>query len=82
MITTFSNNQRLGSVFNVTKLSLLCQVGDDVIRPTKYAGMPNTHPKIQSFHQPCPVQSQLQSVLGVHSFYIKCNSAVTGEWMK
>ena len=32
------NNHRLGSVFVVTRLSLLCQVGDDVIRPCKICG--------------------------------------------
>ena len=32
------NNQRLESVFSVTRLSLLCQVGDDVIRPCKICG--------------------------------------------
>ena len=32
------NNQRLGSAFDVTRLSLLCQVGDDVICPCKICG--------------------------------------------
>ena len=33
-----SNNQKLGIAFNVTRLSLLCQVGDDVVRPCKICG--------------------------------------------
>ena len=36
--TKTSDNQRLGCVFDVTRLSLLCQVGDDVIRPCKICG--------------------------------------------
>ena len=33
-----SIKQRLGSAFNVNRPSLLCQVGDDVIRPCKICG--------------------------------------------
>ena len=40
MIDITSNNQRLGSAFHDLdpRLPLLCQVGDDVIRPCKFAG--------------------------------------------
>ena len=49
-----SNNQRLGSVLDDLdpRLSLLCQVGNDVIRPCKICGlwgMPDVRPKIHSF---------------------------------
>ena len=37
-------------------------------------GMPDTHPRIHSFNQRCPIQFQLQSVLGVRSFYVECNA--------
>ena len=33
------SNQRLRSAFDVTRLSLLCQVGDDVIHPCKMCGV-------------------------------------------
>ena len=33
-----SNNQILGSAFDVTRPYLLCQVGDNVIRPCKICG--------------------------------------------
>ena len=40
-------------------------------------GMPDTHPKNHLFihfrNQHCPIQSQLQSLLGVHSSYVECN---------
>ena len=70
-----SNNQRLRSVFDVTRLSLLCQVGGGIIRPCIiYGGCQIRRPKIHSFNQRCPIQSQLQSVLYVHvgvcSFYM------------
>ena len=32
-----------------------------------------THPRIHSFNQRCPIQSRLQSVLGVRSFYVERN---------
>ena len=35
--------------------------------------MPDSRPKIHSFNQRCPIQSQLQSVLGAHSFCVKHN---------
>ena len=31
--------------------------------PAKYAGMPDTRPKIHSFSQHCPIESRLQSVV-------------------
>ena len=44
-----SNDQRLWSTFD-SRLSLLSQVGDDVILPCKICGgMPDTRPKIHSF---------------------------------
>ena len=36
-------------------------------------GMPDTRPKIHSFNQRFPIQSRLQSVLGVRSFYVERN---------
>ena len=70
-----SNNQRLGGVFHDLdpRLSLLWQVGDDVIHPSKICGgcqirVPRS---IHSLNQRCPIQSQLQSVLGVHSYYVE-----------
>ena len=36
--------------------------------PAKSAGMPDTRPEIHSFLD-CPIQSQLQTQLGVLSFY-------------
>ena len=39
---------------------------------SKSMGMSDTHPKIHLFIN-CPIQCQLQSVLGVRSFYVKCN---------
>ena len=59
-----SNNQTLGSTF-------LC----DVIWPCKNsAGMPDTrlkiYPFIHSDNQRCPIQSRLQSVLGVRVFFL------------
>ena len=52
--------------------SLLCKVFDVVIRPRKnLRGMSDTRPKIHSFNQRCPIQSRLQSVLGVRSFYVE-----------
>ena len=68
-----SNNKKIGSAFEVTRLSLFCQVGDDVIRPCKIcAMMPDTRPKIHSFNWRCPIQSRLQSVC-VCSFYDERN---------
>ena len=68
-----SNNQRLGSASDVTRLSLLCQVGDDVIRPCKICGgcqirVPRSIRSIS-----CPMQPRVQSVLGVRSFYVERN---------
>ena len=40
--------------------------------PVKSVGMPDTHPR--SIH--CPIQSRLQSVLGVHSFYVECSNII------
>ena len=39
--------------------------------------MLDTHPKIHLFNQHCPIQSRLQSVLGVCSFYVKGNYSTT-----
>ena len=63
------------------KLSFLCQAGDDVIRPCKNCGgcqirVPRS---IHSFIQHCPIQSRLQSALGVHSFYVKYNNTHTNN---
>ena len=33
--------------------------------PAKSAGMPDTYTKIHSFNQPCPIQSRVQSAIGV-----------------
>ena len=41
--------------------------------PAKSSGMPDTRPKIQSFNQRCPIQSRLQSVLGMRPFYVERN---------
>ena len=62
-----SNNQRLGSTFVVTRLSVLCQVGDDVICPCKICG------GCQIRNQRCPIEFRLQSVSGVRSFYVERN---------
>ena len=71
-----SNNQRLGSAFDDLdpRLSLLCQVGD-VIRPCKICGGCQIRVP-RSFHSliDCPIQSRLQSVLGVLSFYVERNN--------
>ena len=73
-----SNNQRLGTVFNYPdpRLSLICQVGDDVIRRLQNLwGMPDVRfPRSIHWLINCPIQSRLQPVLGVHSFYIECNN--------
>ena len=56
------------------RLSLLCQVvGDDVIRPCKICRgcqirVSISGPFIQST---CPIQSRVQSVSGVRSFYVE-----------
>ena len=68
----------LGNVFDELepRLSLLCQVGDDVIRPCKICGgcqirVPRS---IHSLNQRCPIQSRLQSVLKVRSYYVERNN--------
>ena len=71
-----SNNQRLGSAFDDLdpRLSLLCQVGDDVMNPPlqNIRGIPDMHPKINSFtFVDCPIRSRLQMQLAVHFFYVK-----------
>ena len=73
---TTSNNQRLGSAFDDLdpRLSLLYQVGDDVIHPCKICGMPDTHPKIHSLIDRLSHTSRLQSILGACSFYVKRNN--------
>ena len=71
------NNQRLGSVFHNLdpRLSLLCRVGDDVIRPLKICGGCQIRFPRSIIHcnQLCLMQCRLQSVLGVLSFYVECN---------
>ena len=59
-----SNNQRLGSVFNDLdpRLSLLCQVGDDVIRPCKICGGCQIHIP-RSIHSINVVLYNLNSIL-------------------
>ena len=61
------NNQRLGSAFDDLdpRLSFLCQVGDDVSSPWKICGGCQIHSFV--------IQSRLQSVLGVRSFYVERN---------
>ena len=45
--------------------------------PAKSAGMPDARPKIYSLNQRCPIQSRLQSVLGVRfSFYVERNEGM------
>ena len=56
-----SNNQRLGSASDVTRLSLLCQLGDDVIRPCKICGDAR-YASLDPFAQsavPCNLESNL-----------------------
>ena len=60
------NNQRLGSAFDVTGQAL----------SSLPSWMPDTCPKIHSCNQHCPMYSRLQSVLGVHSFYVKRNNYI------
>ena len=64
-----SNNQRLGSAFNVTRLSLLCQVGDDVVRPCKICRGCQIHIP-RSIHSNNGVPYNLDSNL-----YYSCRSA-------
>ena len=61
IIIITSNNQRLGSAFNDldTNFSLLCQIGDDVIRPCKICG-DSRYASQDPFVQCCPIQSRLQ----------------------
>ena len=77
-VTITGNNQRLASAFNDLdpRLSLLYQVGDDIIRPCQnnLRGMPNTHPKIHSFISAInidPCNLDFQVVLGVRSSNIE-----------
>ena len=44
--------------------------------PANSAGMPDTLPKIHSFVY-CPIQSLLQTKLGVRSFYVERNKYPT-----
>ena len=58
--------------------SLLCQFGDDVICPSKNlstggARYTSQYPFIHAINFGSPIQSQLQSVKGVRSFYVECN---------
>ena len=72
-----SNNQRLGSAFNDLdpRLSLLFQVGVDVIRPCKICEGCQIHiPRSFDLFVDRPTQSRLQSVLVVRSYYIKCQN--------
>ena len=73
-----TNNQRLGRAFGDldSRIFLLCQVGDDVTCPCKICwGMPRYTSQVPFIHgnQRCPIQSRLQSALGVRSFYVKRN---------
>ena len=70
-----SNNRGSGSALDYRdpRLSLLCQVGDDVIRPCKICGGCQI-PVPRFIHLlpiDCPIQSRLQSVLGVCSFHVE-----------
>ena len=60
-INITSDNQRLGSAFDDlnSRLSLLCQVGDDVICPCKICGggVPDMHPKILTISTPICIRS-------------------------
>ena len=58
--------------------SLLCQFGDDVICSCKNlstggARYTSQYPFIHAVNFGSPIQSQLQSVKGVRSFYVECN---------
>ena len=72
IVSPTNNNQRLGSTFDDldARLSLLCQVGDDVICPCKIHGGMRVPISVHSLDQCCPIQSQLQSLLGVCSYYV------------
>ena len=70
------NSQRLGSAFDDLdpRLSLLCQVGDDVIRPCKICGgFQIRAPRSIHSINVSPIQSRLQSALGMRSFYVEHN---------
>ena len=71
MIKT-SNNQRLESAFDDLdpRLSLLPSQGEDS-PPVKSRG--DARYAAQDPFDYCPIQSRLQSVLGVRSFYVKRN---------
>ena len=75
-----SNNQRLGGAFDDLdpRLSLLCQVGDDVIRPCKICGgcQKRVPRSINSFHDRLIVSYNFDSslYLGVRSFYVERNN--------
>ena len=70
---TTGNNQRLGSAFDDLnpRLSLLC----DVIRPAKKSAEDARYmsqgPSLHSHNRCCPIQSWIQSILGVHFSYVK-----------
>ena len=50
--------------------------------PAKSAGGPDTRLKIHSFGQRCPIQSRLQSVLEVRSFYVERNNEFMRNCLK
>ena len=66
-------------MFDVTRLSLLCQVGDDVIRPCKICagGMPDTSLKIHSFKVvPYNLNSNLYYLEVRSSGHVECNEEI------
>ena len=68
-----SGYQRLGIAFDDLdpSLSLLCQVGDDVIRHSKICGGCKIRLQDPIVHGNCPIQPRIQSVLGVRTFYVE-----------
>ena len=81
--STTSNNQRTGSALDDLdpRLSLLCQVGDDVIRPCKICGgcqirVPRSIHSMLSHKIWTPI-----CIRGVHSFYVERNKfAIDVNW--
>ena len=67
-----SNYQRLGSAFDVTRLSLLTKLVMMSSAPAKCAWDARYASQDPFIHgnQRCPIQSRLQSVLGARFFYV------------
>ena len=75
VILLTSNNLRLGRAFDDLdlRLSLLCQVGGDVIRPYKICRGCQICIPLHSLNQRFPIQFRFQSVLRVRSYYVERN---------